>query len=156
MNDHVKINTKNDFMCPNNDLPFNDTLFNFITFMDYEVYNALLSIKSNAVGDDGVHLRFIKIIIIFILPYITHIFNHIITTSSYPRSWKIAKITAVAKSNMPINPEDFRPVSILSSLSKVFEKLLSIQILHHISSNKLMAANQSGFQAGKSCNTAVP
>ena len=46
MNDHfsntVKIkNTNNDFICPNNDLLFNDTLFNFITFMDYEVYNAL-------------------------------------------------------------------------------------------------------------------
>ena len=62
------------------------------------------------------------IIIIFILPYITHICNHIITTSSYPRSWKMAKIIAVAKSNMHINPEDFRPVSILSSLSKVFKK----------------------------------
>ena len=84
MNDHFsnKVKINNDFICLNNDLLFNDTLFNFITFMDYEVYNALLSIKSNAVGDDGVYLRFIKIIIIFILPYITHIFKHIITTSS--------------------------------------------------------------------------
>ena len=72
----VKINnTNNDFICPNNDLLFNDTLFNFITSMYYKAYNALLFIISNAVGDDGVHLRFIKIIIIFILTYITYIFN---------------------------------------------------------------------------------
>ena len=65
------------------------------------------------------------------------------------------KIVPIAKSNMPKSPEDFRPVSTLSSLSKIFAKLLSIQILHHISSKKLKAANQFGFQAGKSCNTAV-
>ena len=82
MNDHfsntVKINnTNNDFICPNNDLLFNDTLFNFITFTDYEVYNTLLSIKSNAVGDDGVHLRFIKIIIIFYFLCLKHKFHEL-------------------------------------------------------------------------------
>ena len=66
-----------------------------------------------------------------------------------------SKNVPVAKSNMPVNPEDFTPVGIHSSLSKIFEKLISIPILHIISSNKVITANQSGFKAGKSCNTAV-
>ena len=83
-----------------------------------------MSIKSNAVGNDGIHLKFVKIVINFILPILTHIFNHIVTTCTFYSIWKIGKIVPIAKNNTPSTAADFRPISILS-ISKALEKLLS-------------------------------
>lgn len=139
----------------NSELFYNGIKLSFDSFSESEVHNALFSIKSNAVGYDGIHIKLIKLILHFILPIMTHIFNLIITTSTYPSNWKIGHIIPVAKKNSPTDPDDFRPISILSCLSKVFEKLISIQICKHLNDNKLLSRYQSGFQAGKSCNTAV-
>ena len=67
----------------------------------------------------------------------------------------MAQIVPVANKSAPTAPNDFRPISILSSLSKAFKKLVSLQMLKHITNNKLSLQYQSGFQNGKSCNTAV-
>ena len=158
LNDHFlrSSNEKNDdLFVPKPELQFLGDCFKFSTFTELEVYRAIMSIKSNAVGDDGIHLKFVKIIINLILPILTHIFNHIVTTCTFPSIWKIGKIVPIAKNNTQSTAADFRPISILSSISKAFEKLLSTQIIMHITNNGLISAHQSGFQNGKSCNTAV-
>ena len=139
----------------NDDLYFTGERFHFLNFVESDVYKSIMAISSNAVGFDGINLKFIKLILPFIIPYITHVFNHIVTTSTFPLAWKIAKICPVPKKSTPVLPEDYRPISILSALSKVFEKLISWQIINHLSTNKLLTQIQSGFQKGKSCNTAV-
>ena len=128
---------------------------NFSAFGESDVLLALKSIKSDAVGHDGIHLKFLKMLLPFILSPITHIFNHIITTSVFPSTWKIGNIIPVNKKSSPCSPNDFRPVTILSGLSKAFEKLLAVQINKHIAENNLLSPEQSGFQTGKSCNTAT-
>jgi hypothetical protein len=59
----------------------------FNTTYDLEVFNAIFDIESNAIGMDGIPVRFFKLFMPFILPYITHIFNTILTTSKYPTAW---------------------------------------------------------------------
>ena len=137
------------------DLIFDGNKLNLISFSESEVYNSILSIQSNAVGHDCIHMKFVKLILPFVLSTITHIFNHVLTTNIFPAMWKIAQIVPVAKKSAPTAPNEFRPISILSSLSKAFEKLVSLQMLKHITNNKLLSRYQSGFQNGKSCNTAV-
>ena len=139
----------------NRDLIYNGNKLNLISFTELEVLESILSIQSNAVGHDEIHLKFIKLILPFVLPIITHVFNHIIATNIFPSAWNIAKIIPVAKKSTASEPSDYRPISILSSLSKAFEKLLSKQILKHINDNNLLSSCQSGFQQGKSCNTAI-
>ena len=51
--------------------------------------------------------------------------------------------------------EDFRPISILLLISKLFEKLLSTQIVQHVEANNLLSEQQSGFRLGRSCNSAM-
>ena len=48
--------------------------------------------------------------------------------------------------------DDFRPISILSYTSKVFEKVANSQIVWHLQAHKLLSENQSGFRQGRSCN----
>ena len=98
-----------------------------------------MSIKSNAVGPDGIHLKFVKIMLPLILTYIGHIFNHIVTIASFPQKWKIAIINPLVKKTSPSDPADCRPVSILSVLSKAIERWIYNQIVSHMRNNKLLS-----------------
>jgi hypothetical protein len=62
-----------------------------------DVFIAIHRIGANAIGLDGVPLRFMKIFFPSILPVITHIFNTSITSGCFPASWKISKVVHVAK-----------------------------------------------------------
>ena len=100
----------------NSDLIYDGIKLNFISFSELEVYKSIYSLKANAVGYDDVSLKFVKLIISFILPTLTHIFNYIITTNIFSTAGKIAQIIPVAKNRTPLEPGEYRPISILPSL----------------------------------------
>lgn len=54
---------------------------------ELEVMNALYSISSNAIGIDGIPLRFVKLILSSIITPITYLFNLFISTAKFPRAW---------------------------------------------------------------------
>lgn len=58
----------------------------------YEVAVAFAQVKSKAIGLDGLPIRFMRLILPLILPYLTHLFNVCITSSTFPSSWKCAKV----------------------------------------------------------------
>jgi len=94
-----------------------DIIFSFNCVSQCDVLKSILSIKSNATGLDEINPKFLKLILPKILPVITHILNCSITTSTFPKSWKIAKILPIPKSGT-----EYRPIAILPFLSKVFER----------------------------------
>ena len=73
--------------------------------------------------------------------------------SVYSCLWKISHITPIPKINNPESLSDYRPISILCFLSKVFEKILASQIRDYISD--IIPKNQSGFRQNYSCVTAL-
>lgn len=115
-----------------------------------EVFASCMAIKSNAVGLDKIHPRFLKSVLPVLLPFITYIFNTIITQSVFPMNWKHAKIVPIPKTNC-----EYRPIAILPYLSKVFEKLLHHQIYTYLRDNSLLNNMQSGFRPQHSCTTAL-
>ena len=131
------------------------TSFQFSHVSETDVANCILKIKSNAVGVDGMPIRFVKLILPYILSPITHIINHCITTSTFPQLWKMGSITPVAKKANAATPADFRPIAILPCLSKVFEMSLAQQITKYIEDHSLLSPLQSGFRPHRSCATAT-
>lgn len=119
------------------------------------VTRALFSVKSNSVGLDGIPLKFIKLLYPIIQPYLVYMFNNILTKSTFPSQWKTAKIIPLPKCNEAVKPSDFRPISILPGLSKVFEKIVKNQICAHLERNSLLNVNQSAFREGHSTTTAL-
>jgi hypothetical protein len=80
-----------------------------------------------AIGLDGISLQKIKLILPFILPCITHIFNTILTKSLFPKTRKISKLLPISKLKNSCSLSDYRPISILTSLSKDLEVLMKDQ-----------------------------
>ena len=62
------------------------------------------------------------------------LFNQVMTTRKFPSNLKIADVTPVFKKNNQLSKENYRPVSVLPIISKLFEKLMQNQINLHIKS----------------------
>lgn len=102
--------------------------FGFVLVEEHTVSQSILIISSNAAGSDGLSVKFLKIILLKLLPHLTHLFNTIISTGNYPFQWKLANVIPIPKVNNPSKLSDFRPISLLPILSKAFESLIKDQI----------------------------
>ena len=95
----------------------------------------------------------IKLVIPFGITAITHIVNCSIVNGVFPSNWKMANVIPVPKLSNPSKVTDYRPISLLCTLSKLVEKAVSKQILLYLEENNLLERLQSGFK--KKHNTAT-
>jgi hypothetical protein len=122
-----------------------------VTEVCSKVYSTLDAFKqemSNAVGSDEISIKFIMLILPYISGHIQHIFNHAITTSTFPALWKHAIVRPIDKKQSPSEPADFRPISILPVFAKAFERVLNDQISAHVTGSDLLTDFQSGYKVG--------
>ena len=76
----------------------------------------------------------------------TQLINLSISTSTFPDPFKIAKLVALYKKGCKTDPKNYRPVSLLPLLSKIFEKVVHLQTEKFLSNNNILYKNQSGFR----------
>jgi hypothetical protein len=136
-----------------------------IPFMTvFEVYHYLTHLKdSKARGLDGLDSTILKlsapVITKLSAPAITdtltYVYNNCLDKSYFPNALKKAKVIPVHKSGSTSNPTNYRPISILSVLSKPLEKHINKHTIKHLDDNKLLHSNQSGFRKGHSCHTSL-
>lgn len=132
-----------------------DLPFEFELISDNMLYKYLLEIKSKSTGSDGINIEMLLFCCPVILPYLVHIINSCILENYYPDVWKIARVIPLPKKSDAQNLDDLRPISILPTLSKVFEKVLNYQIKQHLDKYNILPNSQSGFRSGFSCATAL-
>lgn len=120
-----------------------------------EVVNSLFSISSNATGFDDLPICFWKRIFPLVANEITFFFNLIFETSQFPSAWKKAKVIPLKKKPHLSGLTNLRPISLLSALSKAFEKLMKSQISSYLDDLKLLSEYQSGFRSKRSTKTAL-
>jgi hypothetical protein len=81
--------------------------------------------------------------------YLSLIFNIILLTCHFPTPWKLATIKMIPKPHRDKhNPANYRPISLLSSVSKVFEKILKCRLTALTNSLSLLPDHQFGFRSG--------
>ncbi|XP_075153914.1 uncharacterized protein LOC142227324 [Haematobia irritans] len=85
--------------------------------------------------------------------YLVHIFNTILTTSTFPRIWTRARVVPVPKIRSPQLISDYRPISIVPALSKALESLINEQMTSYLNETRLLSVYQSGFRKGCSTTT---
>lgn len=103
-------------------------LFNFSPVSVEEVEKIVRSIKSNAKGVDGIDLKMLTIIIPHLSDYLTFLINTCLKNNVFPDDWKNSNIIPVPKNNNPIDISQFRPISILPTISKIIEKIVAKQL----------------------------
>lgn len=63
----------------------------------------------------------------------------------FPSELKLAKIVPLFNTGDPQDPNNYRPISILTALSKVFEKLFLNRLISFLDKNKILSNSQFGF-----------
>ena len=121
-----------------------------------EVLSVLKLLRSDtSTGPDGIPVQFVKMVAESIAGPLTTIINKCIRKYYFPKAWKNARISPIPKVDQPKSEEHFRPISILPALSKVFEKLVALQMTTFCESGSVLRDTISSFRKGHSTNTVL-
>ena len=137
---------------------FTKTEFRFDSFEPCrieELEKLIKSVPSKSCELDPIPTHLLKDVLDTVLPYIQLMCNQSITSGDMPISQKKALVTPrLKKPGMDVEePASFRPVSNISFLSKIIERIVAGRLLTYMKRNNLLPQYQSGFRAGHSTET---
>ena len=123
--------------------------FRFAQVNEIEVYLLLESIDTKkSFGYDKVHPLLLSSAALEIFRPLTHIINLSLKHGIFPDNLKIAKVIAIFKQGSRSSCNNYRPISVLSALSKIFEKCILNQLLFYLTYEDILVPNQYGFRSG--------
>ena len=106
--------------------------------------------EGKSCGADMVKSRDLKLVGNFATKGLSIVFNHCVRKCSFPSQWKVSRLKALFKSGAKMERENFRPISLLSIPSKVFEGILCKDIDNHVISQGISSRHQWAFKPGRS------
>ena len=105
---------------------------------------------SKACGYDGIGNKILKICADNITNPLCHIINESLSLGVFPSMWKFANVIPIFKKNDRQDKLNYRPVSLLTCLSKICEKIVFIRLYNFLLEIKFLTPFQSGFRPGDS------
>jgi Reverse transcriptase (RNA-dependent DNA polymerase)/Endonuclease-reverse transcriptase len=107
--------------------------------------------NSKAPGFDGISNFLLKNLSRKALVYLTYIFNSCYKLSYFPKVWKHAIVIPIPKPGKDLtNPSSYRPISLLSTVSKIFERTILKRLNDFVSANNILPHHQFGFRRAHS------
>ena len=133
-----------------------ESKFYFTEISSETMYQTLKDMKSRkAAGPDNISAKLLKDSASVTLPLLTKIFNLSLSEGVFPDDWKNARVSPIYKSGDKEECGNYRPISVLSVVSKLFEKLVYKQIYSYLDENNVLTSFQSGFRKGHSTCTSL-
>ena len=120
-----------------------------------EILQIIGNMKIKNGGVDNITTKALKIISYQIVNALTHIFNLCTEKSIWPQPLKIAEVVPIFKSGSKMEISNYRPISLISNVAKVFQKIIYIRIQSFLDANNLLAQNQFGFVKNKGTKDAL-
>ena len=112
-----------------------------------EIVRILLNLdEMKSTGFDLISNRVLRASCHIIAPFLSILFNKCITDGVFPKCFKVAKVIPLFKSGDKHDLSNYRPISLLPCISKVFEKILSVRVLTHFDLFDLFSPCQFGFR----------
>ena len=83
------------------------------------------------------------------------LFNKSLLSGIFPDDWKCARVTPLFKQGEASDLNNYRPISVISVLAKVFERIVYDQLYNFLSNEDIISTHQSGFRSLHSTVTAL-
>jgi hypothetical protein len=123
----------------------------FIEATEQEVHDLLKCIDtSKATGPDGISPKLLYEAGATIVSSLTKLINLSLSTCKVPKHWKLANVIPLFKKGEKNDCNNYRPVSLLSCVSKILERIVFKHFFNYLRDNGLLSKDQSGFQPGDS------
>ena len=100
----------------------------------------------NSTGIDSISTNMLQKLTPVLINPLTYIINQSLCTGIFPNRLKIAKVIPIFKKSDPYIFDNYRPISLLSSISKTFEKAVFNQVYAYFTNNDLFYNSQYGFR----------
>nr|CAI5847843.1 unnamed protein product [Callosobruchus analis] len=131
-----------------NSVPLSAFTFEEVTFN--EVRDIINNLKNKNSRDiDGLSVKLIKSVKNILIAPLTKLINSCLSINTFPDVLKRAVVIPVFKKGNMHHVDNYRPISLLPVISKIFEKCLALRIVHYFETNQLFSQHQFGFRKGK-------
>ncbi|GFW87221.1 probable RNA-directed DNA polymerase from transposon BS [Trichonephila clavipes] len=113
-----------------------------------EIQGFIKNLKSSkSPGIDLITNRILKSLLTKFIIFIALLFNMLLENCYFPKSWRMAVVIPILKPNSDYsNPQNYRPISVLCSLSKAYEFVILIRLNHHcLARDIIIIPEQHGF-----------
>jgi len=157
--EYVKCNLFNEYFTSISNSPAYDknklSPFHFLTdnrllpptFDPFQVFRVLSSLHPNICkGFDNLPNRILKICSQLLATPFSLLFNLILSSEVFPTTWKTATVIPIHKTGSQTVVQNYRPIALLFSLSKVLEKRLHKHVNSYLEYHRLLIPNNSGFR----------
>ena len=123
--------------------------FRFMLVNEIEVFLLLDNLDGKkSFGVDKLHPYLASVAAFQIFRPVTYIIDLSIKQGIFPDNLKIAKVIPIFKQGSRLLCDNYRPISVLPTLSKIFEKCIYYQLISYFSSENIIIPNQYGFKPG--------
>ena len=124
-----------------------NTKFDFKLINAVEVYNKLKTLdKNKATGIHNIPDKVLLLCADIVASHLADIFNYSLVSKKFLDDFKIGKVSPLFKNGDREDLNNYRPISVLLSIERVFEKIIYKQLLDFFNFNKLLSTKQWGFR----------
>ena len=113
-----------------------------------EILNIISNLKITKTHLNSMPVRIFKSLKNILVIPVLILLNNSFTTGIFPDSLKVARITPIHKNGNFTTPNNFRPISSLPFMSKIYEKFIARRLLKFLAKYKILSPKQFGFQSG--------
>ena len=120
-----------------------------------ELTDIITSLKNKATSDSKICALKAASTVHNFSAVLADVINSSLDKGVFPSQLKIAKVIPIHKSGSKMDVANYRPISLLSSFSKIFEKIMHRRVANFLENNNALHDMQYGFRAGRSCEQAL-
>ncbi|XP_047022644.1 uncharacterized protein LOC124632034 [Helicoverpa zea] len=121
-----------------------------------DILNIIKGLKNtSSVGLDEIDTKIIKSVASLICEHLSYILNLCISNGIFPEMLKISIVKPLHKKDAKELMSNYRPIALISIISKIFEKYIYNQIYQYLEKNKILCNEQKGFRQNMSINLAI-
>ncbi len=114
---------------------------------DREILSAIKVLRNKkSPGPDSILNEMIKSSRHHMVPMLNKLFNFILENGCFPTDWKRGYIINIFKSNSPLDPSNYRGITLSSCLGKLFSSVINCRIVDFLEKNHVISKCQSGFR----------
>lgn len=140
----------------NNSESSNQLKLNFDPCDEQEILKVIESLKANkSPGIDGIQVTLLKRIAKSIVAPLRFLVNFSMRTGMFPVSLKTTLIKPIHKAGDKSSVNNYRPISLVSNISKIFERIIHNRVTKFLEGCKILSERQFGFRVGKSTQDAI-
>ena len=117
-----------------------------------EIYNCIMNLTNNT--NLVLPCKFLKLFAPYLSNLLSVIFNECLAQGVYPDTLKLARVTPIFKAGSKSDPGNYRPISVLKDINKVFETLIYRRLNSYLENKQIISNRQYGFRSGVSTQEA--